>query len=275
MAPTMSLRIVILAEDNDRLRRLYSDMLMSAGYQVMEASDGEKAIGLLHKVANPHLIILDVMMPRMNGIETCIRIRKMQGLRPCPIVFLTALDSPENILECLQAGADDYLMKSAPMHEFLDRVNYWSHRSSLEDGTLRRNNAIKELELLLSCGGGSRNAQAPAAKGQAELVKLASFINSVSDSFTEDDDILLRFGFMVGLVESLIPSACKDQESFSRFLRNLVFKTTIVERKSIESLLENYQRLISQSLFKRGWERGQAESSLVAAHQDKTSAPAT
>lgn len=270
----MSVRIVILAEDNDKLRRLYSDMLDSAGYKVMEASDGEKAIALLHKVANPHLIILDVMMPRLNGIDTCIRMRKMQGLRPCPIVFLTALDTPENILECLQAGADDYLMKSSPMHEFLDRVNYWSHRNSLEDGSARRNNAIKELEFLLSgeTSDIGKSESAEAGEDQVQLTKIADFINGVADSFGDEDDILLRFGFMVGLVEAVVPGVCKDQDGFSRFLRKLVFKTTIVERKSIEFLLENYQRIVSQSLFQKGWERGRDESPQILGPQDAAAA---
>lgn len=76
----MSARPIILAEDNDNLRRLYSDTLESAGFSVMRASDGEKPISLLHKIANPQPIILDVMMPRLDGVETCIRMRKVQGL---------------------------------------------------------------------------------------------------------------------------------------------------------------------------------------------------
>src|SRR3546814_12005184 len=83
----------------------------------MAVSDGEKAIALLHKVASPQLIILDIMMPRLSGIETCRRMRKMQGQNTCPILFLTALDRPETLLECLLAGGDDYLMKSASVAE--------------------------------------------------------------------------------------------------------------------------------------------------------------
>src|SRR3546814_1976955 len=68
-------------------------------------------------VASPQLIILDIMMPRLSGIETCRRMRKMQGQNTCPILFLTALDRPETLLECLLAGGDDYLMKSASVAE--------------------------------------------------------------------------------------------------------------------------------------------------------------
>src|SRR3546814_7622838 len=86
------------------------------------------------------------MMPRMNGIETCSRIRKLQGLSRCPILFLTALDRPETLLECLLAGGDDYLMKTSPLAEILERVQYWSRRGALEDIDQRRERAIAQLE---------------------------------------------------------------------------------------------------------------------------------
>ena len=151
----MSVRPIILAEDNDQLRRMYSDMLEAAGFSVMRVADGEKAIGMLHKVSNPQLIILDVMMPRMDGIETCTRIRKMQGLHPSPILFLSALDNPDTVLECLQAGGDDYLVKSAPMTEVLDRVQFWSRKGYTDAAAERRKRAIKELETLAEEAGPS------------------------------------------------------------------------------------------------------------------------
>src|SRR3546814_16218208 len=99
----MSVRPIILAEDNDKLRRMYSDMLEAAGFAVMGASDGEKAIGLLHKLVNPQLIILDVMMPRFTGIETCARVRKLQGMRPCTILFLPASSDRRRVgRECVR-----------------------------------------------------------------------------------------------------------------------------------------------------------------------------
>src|SRR3546814_15359000 len=99
----------------------------------MAVSDGEKAIALLHKVANPQLIILDIMMPRLSGIETCNRIRKIQGQTTCLILFLTALDRPATLPECLLAGADDSLMKWASVAGHAERVQYWSGRGSAAD----------------------------------------------------------------------------------------------------------------------------------------------
>src|SRR5690606_21484523 len=151
-----------------------------AGFTVMGASDGEKAIGLLHKVVNPQLIILDVMMPRMDGIETCMRVRKMQGLRPCPILFLSALGNPDTLLECLRAGGDDYLVKSAPLSEVSERVQFWSRKGSSEENAQRRAMAIRELELMTRDSGsdGASAAANEISGDQATVHQLADFINS-------------------------------------------------------------------------------------------------
>jgi DNA-binding response OmpR family regulator len=261
----VSIRPIIIAEDNDKLRRMYSDMLESAGFSVMRASDGEKAINLLHKIVNPQLIILDVMMPRMNGVETCIRMRKMQGLRPCPIVFLTALDQPENVIECLRAGGDDYLTKSASLAELLERVQYWSRRGSSEKDPERRNKTIKKLEEIAAeySLAGTSDASAELSGEQAAVHQLASFICSGNGVFTEVDNNLFRFGYLVGLVEACAPTVGKTKEGFNRFLRNLVFRTNLVDREEIDALLENYERISKQSQFEEGWVRGRDDGPKV------------
>lgn len=266
----MSVRPIILAEDNDKLRRMYSDMLEAAGFTVMGASDGEKAIGLLHKIVNPQLIILDVMMPRMDGIETCIRVRKMQGLRPCPILFLTALDNPDTLLECLRAGGDDYLVKSAPLNEVVERVQFWSRKGSSEESTERRLKAIRELESLVAEEMPDNGA--PVADeicgDQATVAQLADFINDVAASFSGDDEQLLyRFGYVVGLVTSCVEPDSEGEGRFNRFLRNLVYKTGFVDRKEVDALLDNYERIISQSRFQQGWMRGRGDAPKVGLPQ--------
>jgi DNA-binding response OmpR family regulator len=252
-------RPIILAEDNDKLRRLYSDALEAVGFNVMRAGDGEKAISLLHKIVNPQLIILDVMMPRMDGIEACILMRKMQGLRPCPILFLTALDDPENLLECLRAGGDDFLMKSAPLAEMLERVQYWVRHGTSEESTARRQAAINVLESVpAEAEAGDRGRCQTAAEVLADQVamdRLAAYLCRKEALFNDGDEMLYRFGYMVGLVETCSPSVGKSVEGFRRFLRNLAFRTEAVDRKEIDALLDNYARLLNQSRFQEGWRR--------------------
>lgn len=257
----MSARPIILAEDNDQLRRMYADMLESAGFSVMKVSDGEKAIGMLHKVSNPQLIILDVMMPRLDGIETCARIRKMQGLRPSPILFLSALDNPDTILECLQAGGDDYLVKSAPMTEILDRVQFWSRKGSSDEGSERRKKAIKELKALAEeCAGfGAAQVVEEITAEQAAINELAAFIATRGGAFN-DEPTIYRFGYVVGLVNACVKQDLQNEGRFNRFLRNLVYKTDLVDRQEIDAMLDNYERIIGQSQFQRGWIRGRDDA---------------
>ena len=99
--------IILFAEDDRKLRKLYTDALEASGYNVITATDGDEALELLHTV-RPKLILLDVMMPNLNGIETCRRARKMIGSE-VPIVFLTALDQLSTVHDCISAGGDDTL----------------------------------------------------------------------------------------------------------------------------------------------------------------------
>ncbi len=257
----MSARPIILAEDNEQLRRMYADMLKSAGFSVMKVSDGEKAIGMLHKVSNPQLIILDVMMPRLDGIETCVRIRKMQGLHPSPILFLSALDNPDTILECLQAGGDDYLVKSAPMTEILDRVQFWTRKGASDEGSERRKKAIKELQALAEeCAGyGAAQVVEEVTAEQAAINELAAFIATRGGAFS-DEPTIYRFGYVVGLVNACVQQSLQSEGRFNRFLRNLVYKTDLVDRQEIDAMLDNYERIISQSQFQKGWIRGRDDA---------------
>ena len=256
----MSIRPIILAEDNDKLRRMYGDMLEAQGFQVMRASDGEKAIGLLHKIVNPQLIILDVMMPRMDGIETCQRIRRMQGLHPCPIVFLTALDNPETMLECLRAGGDDFVMKAAPMADVIERVRYWARQGAQDENSERRAKAIKELEeIVAESESADFEANREEADDKAALNGLADFINT-QNPFESDDHLLLHFGYVVGLVSESHEKGPKNDSALGRFLRNLIYKTSCIDRKEVDALLDNYERVITQSQFQQGWARGRDDA---------------
>lgn len=144
----MTIRPIILAEHNEELRRNYARILEACGFPVAQARDGEIAVGLLHEIASPQLIILDVVMPHLDGIEACKRIRTMHGVKDlCPIIFLTIQDNPQMMLDCLRAGGDDVLKKSSPVAEITQRVQFWSRRGAYADLGGRRERAIKELEL--------------------------------------------------------------------------------------------------------------------------------
>lgn len=148
----MSDRPILLAEDDEKLLRLYSDLLETDGFTVRRASNGAEAIALLREIAQPLLIVLDVVMPVMDGIEACIEIRRIQRDNPSPILFLSNMETPAGILDCLRAGGDDYLVKSGSLAELRTRARYWSRRSALEERNARRLRSIRALEAMIDDG---------------------------------------------------------------------------------------------------------------------------
>jgi len=109
----------ILVIDDDRLLlELIQRSLESAGYQVTIAIDGESGLQRVHE-SQPHLIILDVMMPHMDGWEAC---RLLRDSSTVPIIMLTALGSHQDIVKGLKMGADDYLVKPFHPEELQARV---------------------------------------------------------------------------------------------------------------------------------------------------------
>ena len=97
---------VLMVDDESRMRKLVSDFLTRKGYQVIEAGDGEEAIDKFYEDKNISLVILDVMMPKMNGWDTCRQIRKNSNV---PIIMLTAKSDEASELNGFDCGADEYI----------------------------------------------------------------------------------------------------------------------------------------------------------------------
>jgi len=119
---------ILLAEDEVALRDFVSRNLRARGFEVLEASNGLEAIALWER-EDPHLLILDIMMPRMDGLEVCRRVRELSAV---PIIVLTALDAESDKVAALDLGADDYLTKPFGVEELLARVRAALRRTQWE-----------------------------------------------------------------------------------------------------------------------------------------------
>ncbi|MGN0319219.1 MAG: response regulator transcription factor [Lachnospira sp.] len=99
---------VLMVDDESRMRKLVSDFLIRDGYEVYEASNGEEALDVFYDNKDISLVILDVMMPKMDGWETCKEIRKTSKV---PIIMLTAKSEERDELQGFECGADEYISK--------------------------------------------------------------------------------------------------------------------------------------------------------------------
>ena len=117
---------VLMVDDESRMRKLVSDFLTRKGYQVIEAGDGEEAIDKFYEDKNISLVILDVMMPKMNGWDTCRQIRKNSNV---PIIMLTAKSDEASELNGFDCGADEYISKPFSPKILTARVDALKRRS--------------------------------------------------------------------------------------------------------------------------------------------------
>jgi len=118
---------VLVVDDESRMRKLVKDFLTVKGFQVIEASDGEEAVDVFFDQKDIALIILDVMMPKMDGWEVCKTIRKYSQV---PIIMLTARGEERDELQGFDLGVDEYISKPFSPKILVARVEAILRRSS-------------------------------------------------------------------------------------------------------------------------------------------------
>ena len=156
---------LLVVDDDPRNRRLLEGYLLSEGYQVRLACDGQEALDEASRQP-PDLVLLDVMMPGMNGFEVCRTLKENPATRLTQVMMVTALDDTPNRVEGLDGGADDYVSKPVRREEFMAKV-----RSLLRARTL-----MTELE----------HARAVLAERNAQLEELEAFKETLIQTVVHD-----------------------------------------------------------------------------------------
>ena len=112
---------ILVADDNETNRDILAMRLQANGYEVLHAADGEEALAVTH-AQRPDLILLDIMMPKLDGIEVCKRLKADATLPFTPIVLVTAKAESGDVVDGLDAGADEYLTKPVDQKALVARV---------------------------------------------------------------------------------------------------------------------------------------------------------
>lgn len=131
---------ILLVEDEVNIASFIERGLREFGHEVKVAYDGQAGWELLQK-ENFRLLVLDIIMPKMNGLQLCKQYRKLHGFQS-PVIMLTALGTTEDIVNGLDAGADDYLVKPFSFQELEARIK----------ALLRRSGTEQPADTLLTCG---------------------------------------------------------------------------------------------------------------------------
>ena len=138
---------ILIAEDDAVSRRVLEATLLKWNYEVVVTTDGPQALEALKKPDAPSLALLDWMMPGLDGSEVCRQVRQTIGDRLLYVLLLTAKGSKDDIVEGLNAGADDYIVKPFDRAELQARLDVGQRILRLQTELAAR---VKELELALS-----------------------------------------------------------------------------------------------------------------------------
>lgn len=141
---------ILVVDDEQRMRKLVKDFLIKQNFDVLEAGDGEEAVDIFYGNKDIALIILDVMMPRMDGWEVCREIRKFSQV---PIIMLTAKGDEKDELTGFDLGVDEYITKPFSPKILVARVEAILRRTNvldsdtLEMGGIRLNQSAHEVKI--------------------------------------------------------------------------------------------------------------------------------
>lgn len=172
MMETQETAVILIADDNIIVQEMLGELLTSTeqSYELIFAENGEDAI-VKATTLLPDLILLDVMMPKMNGYEVCERLRNHEKLAEVPILMVTALDDRESRVRGLNAGADDFISKPFYGEELLARVN-----------TIVRLNRYRGL----------RDERAKLENANVELVSLNTQLQQMNDELATAYDATIK-----------------------------------------------------------------------------------
>jgi two-component system phosphate regulon response regulator PhoB len=172
----------LVIDDEENYRVLARDIL-ARHFNVLTASDGEEGVRLARNT-RPDLILLDILMPKLDGVAACEMLRSYEATRHIPVIMVSGTGSANQRLSAFSAGADDFISKPFSASELLVRVQSKIRRVSeggLEKRTLRAGNLVLDCELCEACIAGK-----PVALTKTELKLLRAFLEHRNTLLTRE-----------------------------------------------------------------------------------------
>ena len=205
-AATLEQPVILLVDDNAINLQLLFETLDGQGYRLLAARSGEEALRIARK-ATPDLILLDIMMPGIDGYETCTRLKSEEVTRNAVVIFLTALQSTEEKVRGLSMGAMDFITKPFDPEEIMARVSIQLENHRKHQKLLEQNQQLTE-ELATTLASGSSD-------GDTLTERIKSIISS-GESNSVEFKSTLRWNLKTDRSEKVIEKAwLKSVAAFS------------------------------------------------------------
>ncbi|MEH6455923.1 MAG: DNA-binding response regulator [Cocleimonas sp.] len=164
--------IVLIAEDSAEALGMLNETLVNEGYTVFVAMDGEQALAIANRMV-PDLILMDIIMPNMDGVQACKELKKNSELTDVPVIFMTGLSEKEHLFHSLDAGGVDFINKPIQLDELLARIKVHLRNSK---STRSAHNTLNQIgQLSFTC---DSNASILWSTDSANELLISSGINS-------------------------------------------------------------------------------------------------
>lgn len=261
--------LIVVVEDDPVVRQFYQEGLGGAGYTVMMAANGEDGLNLLN-THKPRVIILDINLPGINGIEVCVRAKK-QLFGTVPVLFVTSNDTLKVLHDCIAAGGDDFLIKGAPLRVILERCAYWSLSSTRTLADRQRDKALQRVRDHITKStdltpGATKPGQGErlTRESSADIAILVDFVNDARqhvESLTGRTvkQKLRLLGYVTGAVNGRSKTSIPMKLGFNAYLRGVMVDTGILQDDEVDLMLENWHELYDNPTFHQACEDGEAD----------------
>jgi signal transduction histidine kinase len=237
---------ILIVDDNPTNLDVLFDFLSNQGYDILVAEDGVSALERA-EYAKPELILLDIMMPRMNGLETCERLKADPLLREIPVIFMTALDSLEDKMRGFRCGGVDYITKPFQNEEVLARV-----RSHLAIQRMKRDLVERNEQLAMQNEALDAYARTVAHDLKNPLNLIMNFSRLIRDE-----------GDLQGTPAADLDLVIKSSERMNHIIQDLLLLAQM-RNDEVNPVRINMQSVVSHSLERLATDLQEANAEITA-----------
>ncbi len=257
----MASGLILVVEDDPDMVGYYRTALAGAGHTVLAATSAEEGLSLL-AMHRPKLLILDINLPGINGIEACRRARREHG-PGFPILFVTTNDDLATLRECIAAGGDDFMVKGAPSRAIVERVAYWMGEGRSGAGEERRRKILdragEEIRLMgaeLAMGGDKRKEIE-----RNEVESISALAWKQKESFARNRALdagerLYMVGFAVGAVNARTSADLRIRLRFMDILGAVLREAGILDPEDALHALRNLHEFYDDDNFRKACREG-------------------
>jgi CheY-like chemotaxis protein len=213
----------------------------------------------------PKVVILDIMLPDINGIEICRRARQSLGDR-IPIIFLSSLDQIDVVESCIEAGGDDFIVKGSNLQAMTARIQHWAKTGA---SALNRANRERVLNTIQSVTQQAAAVQMDTQKGLssgtdrvvASITALVAKARSAAPEFGKTaDEKLFLLGYVIGIVRFTATGIGHVKTHSNEYVRAVLMESGLLSAPEIERMIESIDKLMADPTFAVAVNRGSADA---------------